>query len=154
MTDYIALIRTDGSRYTARFPDFPTVSADGDTMDETRDAARKALASHIAFMVDDGQRLPAPASLARVMEDRRNRDAVAVLVATPTVGRKVRVAVSLDEQLVQEIDALAAREGLGRTGFLAEALRQYIATVRQADKIHAEVKAMKRAQQRASKKRV
>jgi predicted RNase H-like HicB family nuclease len=149
MTDYLALIRiVDGSGYSVRFPDFPAIAADGHTIDEARDAAREALAAQVGFMLDEGQPIPEPSRLDRVMRDRRNRDAIALLLPAPPIGKAVRVTVSVDERLLREIEALAVAQGLGRGDVIAEALRQHLATARQAGKIHAEVKAMKRARQR------
>ena len=149
MTDYLALIRVaDSSGYSVRFPDFPAIAADGETIDEARDAAREALAAQIGFMLDEGLPIPEPSRLDAVMRDRRSRDAIALLLPAPPVGKAVRITVSVDERLLREIDGLAVVQGLGRAGVIAEALRQHLANVRQAGKIHAEVKAMKRARQR------
>ncbi|HTI88519.1 MAG TPA: type II toxin-antitoxin system HicB family antitoxin [Alphaproteobacteria bacterium] len=149
MTDYLALLRAaNGSGYSVRFPDFPDISAIGDTMDEARDAARETLAAQIGFMLDEGLAIPEPSPLEVIMADRRNRDAVALLLSAPPIGKPVRIAANVDERLVREIDALAVGQGIGRGDVIVEALRQYVATARQASKITAEVKAMKRSGRR------
>jgi predicted RNase H-like HicB family nuclease len=149
MADYLALLRAaNGSGYSVRFPDFPAISVVGDSMDEARDAARDALAAHIGFMLDEELGIPEPSPLEVIMADRRNRDAVALLISAPPVGKPVRIAANVDELLVREIDALAVGQGIGRGDVISAALRQYIATARQTSKITAEVKAMKRSGRR------
>jgi hypothetical protein len=57
-------------------------------------------------------------------------DAGAVLFAVPLLanaGRTVRINISLDKALVDQIDTAAAARGLTRSAFLAQAAREKIA---------------------------
>jgi predicted RNase H-like HicB family nuclease len=149
MADYLALIRpANGAGYAVRIPDFPAIAVTGETMEEARDAAREALSAHIGFLLDESLAIPEPSRLDAVMKNPRNRSAIALLLPAPPIGKLVRIAASVDERLVREIDALGVAQDLGRGEVIAEALRQYLAVTRQAGKIHAEVKAMKRARRR------
>jgi predicted RNase H-like HicB family nuclease len=81
MSEYIALIHKDpGSDYGVSFPDFPGCITAGATVDEARRMAEKALAFHIAGLVEDGEPVPQPSHLEDVMGDPENRDAVAIFV--------------------------------------------------------------------------
>jgi hypothetical protein len=76
-------------------------------------------------MAEDGDPIPEPSPLDRVMAERENRDAVAFLVAAPTApARSVRVNITLPEDVLAEIDRAAGRQGLSRSAFLARAARR------------------------------
>lgn len=123
MTQYIALIHKEAtSDYGVSFPDFPGCISAGETLDEARDMAAEALSLHIEGMTEDGDPLPQPSSLERVMSDPANRDGVAILVDAPDeTVRAVRVNVTLPENVLARIDAFAAQAGYSRSGFLAKA---------------------------------
>lgn len=68
MTRYIGLIRKDAdSDFGVDFPDFPGCVSAGATLDEARRLAQEALEFHVAGMLEDGDELPAPSSLAAIM---------------------------------------------------------------------------------------
>ena len=82
MAAFIGLLRKEkNSDFGVDFPDFPGCATAGRTLGEARRMATEALAFHIEGMLADGQEIPPPSSLETVMADRRNRGAVAVLVA-------------------------------------------------------------------------
>lgn len=128
MSEYIALIHKDSdSDYGVSFPDLPGCVTAGVTLEEARALAPEALALHIAGMIEDGEALPAPSSLTEIMEDRANKDAVALLVPAPNKSPKtVRVNITLPEDALQEIDAYAEREGFTRSGFIVRAAKKAI----------------------------
>ena len=128
MKSYVALIhREPGSDYGVSFPDFPGCVSAGASLDEAVQMGQEALGLHIRGMVEDGEPVPAPASLEAVMADPQNRDAMAVLMVAPLMPAKVvRVNISLPEDVLGEIDRHAEQRGLTRSAFLARAARQVI----------------------------
>ncbi len=126
MADYIALIHKEpASDYGVSFPDFPGCVTAGATLDEARREAADALALHIDGMIEDGEAIPEPSSLDDVMAERENREAVAFLVPAPVrQARAVRVNITLPEDVLADIDRVAGRQGLSRSGFLARAARR------------------------------
>ncbi|SFB46410.1 Predicted nuclease of the RNAse H fold, HicB family [Rhizobium sp. NFR07] len=128
MTNYIGLIHKEAdSDYGVSFPDFPGAVTAGRTLDEAREMAEEALAFHVDGMTDDGEAIPEPSSLERVMTDESNRDGVAILVSLKTQATKaVRVNITLPEDVLHTIDAFAEANGLSRSGFLARAARHEI----------------------------
>ena len=126
MSAYIALIHKESkSDYGVSFPDFPGCVTAGRTLDEARANAAEALAFHIEGMIEDGEAIPAPSELAAVMKDRENRDAVAVLVDSPAQATKtVRVNITLPADVLEQIDAVAEREGYSRSGFIVHAAKE------------------------------
>jgi predicted RNase H-like HicB family nuclease len=128
MQHYIALIHKDAdSDYGVSFPDFPGAVTAGATLDEARTHAAEALALHVEGMVEDGEAVPEPSSLEAIMSDPENRDGVAVLVSVaPHSIKAVRINITMQEDVLREIDAYAEANGLTRSGFLAQAARSVI----------------------------
>ena len=122
MSTYIALLfKESDSDYGVAFPDFPGCVTAGSSLDIARQRALEALQFHIDGMVEDDADIPAPSSLAAIMGDGANRDAVAILVDVPERHpRSVRVNVMLPRDLVQAIDRATGN----RSRFLAEAARE------------------------------
>ena len=85
MPTYLALLRKDEtSDYGV---DLPGCATAGRTLEEARVAAAEALALHLEGLAEDGEAAPEPSSVDDVMNDPRNRDAVAFLV-DPLPGRR------------------------------------------------------------------
>lgn len=137
MAAYIALIRKeDGTDYGVEFPDFPGCISGGVTLDEALRNAREALELHVAGMIEDGQKIPAPSPLDAVVRDRDNAGAVAVLVEGPA-DQTVRVNVTFNEGLLARIDRFVEEVGFpgGRSGLLAQAARAAIGDTGTADRL-------------------
>lgn len=136
MAEYIALIHKDAdSDYGVSFPDFPGCITAGGTLDEARAMAEEALALHIEGMLEDGDPIPEPSTLADVMAERENRDAVAILVAAPArPAKSIRVNITLPGDVLAEIDRYAERRGLTRSGFIARAAKRLIDAGKDATK--------------------
>jgi predicted RNase H-like HicB family nuclease len=126
MTEYIALIHKDpDSDYGVSFPDFPGCITAGATVDEARRMAERALAFHIAGLVEDGETVPQPSPLEQVMGDPENRNAVAIFVP---MRKNVRVNISVPADVLAEIDRYAESRGLTRSDFLTEAAKRALET--------------------------
>jgi predicted RNase H-like HicB family nuclease len=127
VADYIALIHMEAdSDFGVSFPDFPGCITAGSTLDEARANAVEALAFHIEGMAEDGEALPESSSLHDVMAERKNRDAVAVLVHGPEAkaSKTVRVNITLPEDVLAAIDRYAESAGFTRSGFLVQAAKR------------------------------
>jgi predicted RNase H-like HicB family nuclease len=100
MRQYIGLIHKDpDSDFGVSFPDFPGVITAGTDLDDARRMAEEAISFHVEGMVEDGEAIPEPSSLEKVMADPENRDGVAILVRLKTAASKVvRVNVTLPEE--------------------------------------------------------
>jgi predicted RNase H-like HicB family nuclease len=128
MANYIGLIHKDtDSDYGVSFPDFPGCVSAGVTLDEARAGAEEALALHLEGMIEDGEPVPDPTSLEKIMANPENRDGVAILVKAPEVDqRSIRVNVTFPEDVLKQIDLFAQEAGFTRSGFLAIAARHEI----------------------------
>lgn len=65
--------KEDASDYGVAFPDFPGVVSAGSSLEEVRDLAEQALAFHVEGLIEDGEVMPDPTSLAKVMADADRR---------------------------------------------------------------------------------
>jgi predicted RNase H-like HicB family nuclease len=126
--DYIAYLHKDkGSDFGVSFPDFPGCITAGKTLEEAHRMAVEALALHIAGMVEDGEKIPAPSVLDALADDPAMKDAVAFLVhVEPETERTVRINITAREKQLEEIDKLANKAGLTRSAYMVQsALHRY-----------------------------
>src|SRR5262245_7040020 len=104
MRSYIGVIHKDGtSDYGISFPDFPGCISAGRTLDEARARGEEALAFHVRGMIEDGETIPQPTSLEKVMSDADFRDGVAVLVPLDEPARTVRINVTMPKETLRAI---------------------------------------------------
>ncbi|MDJ0635739.1 MAG: type II toxin-antitoxin system HicB family antitoxin [Xenococcaceae cyanobacterium] len=81
MRYYIATVHKDcDSEYGVQFYDFPGCITAGETIEEARKMANEALKGHLAWMIEDGDKIPTPSSLEIILNDLDHQDAIAFLV--------------------------------------------------------------------------
>lgn len=127
MQHYHGLVHKDkSSAYGVQFPDLPGCFSAADDLNDLVASASEA----IALYLEDAEEIPAPSDFATinaaVADDLREG---AFLILVPYIrdtGRVVRVNVSLDEGMLDAIDAEAARRKVNRSAFLAAAARNMI----------------------------
>ena len=131
---YVAVIEKEpDSAFGVWFPDVEGCFSAGDTLEEAVANAAAALRQHTEALESSGRRLLAPRTVDDVLRDKDVRASVkagALLFAVPLLadaGRTVRINVSLDKALVDQIDAAASTRGLTRSAFIAQATREKIA---------------------------
>jgi predicted RNase H-like HicB family nuclease len=130
---YVAIAEKDpDSAFGIWFPDVEGCFSAGDTLAEASANAAAALRQHVETLESAGRPVPPPRLVDDVLRDEGVREAMAanaMLLAVPLLsdaGRTVRINVSLDKGLVDQIDAAASVRGLTRSGFLAQAAREKI----------------------------
>jgi predicted RNase H-like HicB family nuclease len=132
-TQYVAIVEKDpDSAFGIWFPDVEGCFSAGDTLAEASANAAAALRQHVEALESAGRLVPPARMVDDVLGDEDVREALAagaILLAVPLLsdaGRTVRVNVSLDKRLVDQIDAAASARGLTRSAFLAQAAREKI----------------------------
>jgi predicted RNase H-like HicB family nuclease len=132
-THYVAVVEKDAdSAFGVWFPDVEGCFSAGDTLDEAAANAGGALRQHAEALESAGRDVPAARDVETVLRDKDVKEAVkagALLFAVPLLadaGRTVRINVSLDKALVDQIDEAAAARGLTRSAFIAQAAREKI----------------------------
>lgn len=119
---YPAIVHTDdGQNYGASLVDFP-IHAGGSSVEEALAEAEIILAEIVDEMVSAKEPLPTPTAIADIPAEDRAGAALVSLVAALVPGKSKVISVTLDEELIQRIDAVAPN----RSGFLAEAARQWL----------------------------
>src|SRR4249919_2763048 len=132
-TQYVAIAEKDAdSAFGIWFPDVEGCFSAGDTLAEAAANAAAALRQHAEALESAGRAVPPARAFDDVLRDddvRASLAAGAMLIAVPLLsdaGRTVRINVSLDKGLVDQIDAAATVRGLTRSAFLAQAAREKI----------------------------
>ena len=122
---YPALIRKDSdSDFGVEFPDLPGCVTSGTTIDEALRLAEEALRFHVDGMLEDGEPAPSPSPIEAVLVSGVAQGAAIYLVRLqPAKGRAMRVNITLDENLLHEIDIATVQLGMSRSGFLSDAAR-------------------------------
>jgi predicted RNase H-like HicB family nuclease len=131
---YVAVIEKEtDSAFGVWFPDVEGCFSAGDTLEEATANAGTALRQHAEAIESAGRRLPIARTVDDALRDEDVRAAIeggAVLFAVPLLadaGRTVRINISLDKALVDQIDSAATARGLTRSAFIAQAAREKIA---------------------------
>lgn len=114
---YPAVIHKDpDSDYSVSFPDFDGCVGAGHTPEGAIIDGREALQFHIEGMIEHNEDIPAATAIEDIERDRAFAFA---MIPAKLPGKAKRVQVTLDENLIEEIDAVADN----RSGFLAAAAR-------------------------------
>jgi len=129
MANYIAVVHKEPkSDFGVSFPDFPGCITAGSSIDEAKDMAHDALYLHIKGMLEDGETIPTPLKLEDIMADPDYSEAAAILVVTVsgTKPRSIRVNITVPEDTLHKIDAVAKQRGMSRSSFLVHAAQNAI----------------------------
>ena len=108
----------DGRTFGISFVDFP-VHAGGDSAEAAVADAEIVIAEVVASLLESGTPIPRPTAIADIPAEDRNGAALIALVPVHLPGKSRVVSITLDEDLIARIDAVAPN----RSGFLAEAAR-------------------------------
>lgn len=132
---YLGVIEKDAdSAWGMWFPDMPGCFPATDEFDDLPRAAAELLRQHVEAMESHGIAVPAPRLAVEAMSDRevrRSLKAGATTMLVPLLadpGRTVRVNVTVERGLLEQIDEAAESRGLTRSAFLAQAAREKIAS--------------------------
>ncbi len=110
------------------FPDFPGCISQGDTLLDAVKNGKEALALHIEGMVAEGLALPDEARANEAepawVRDIKMQSPVYPFLEMEVPGRSTRINITMDEALINRLDAAASSEGTTRSGFLAQAVRE------------------------------
>jgi predicted RNase H-like HicB family nuclease len=130
---YVAVVEKEtDSAFGVWFPDVEGCFSAGETLEEAVRNAAAALRQHTEALESSGRRLPAARNVDDVLRDKDVKASLkrgAVLFAVPLLadaGRTVRINISLDKSLVDQIDMAASARGLTRSAFIAQAAREKI----------------------------
>ncbi|SRR5260221_9735374 len=130
---YLGIVEKEAdSAFGIWFPDMPGCFPAADEFDDLPRVAAEILRQHVEALESNGRPVPAPRSIAEVMADKDARKALrsgATTMLVPLLadpGRTVRVNVTVERGLLDQIDEAAEARGLTRSAFLAQAAREKI----------------------------
>jgi predicted RNase H-like HicB family nuclease len=128
----VALIHEEKGVFGASFPDFLGCITVADSLDAIIPKAAEVLAFHVEGMVEDGLLLPPVRTLSQLRKDPifRTDSAGALIALIPYAppARATRINITLDESLLERVDRAAEAVGETRSGYLAAAARQRLAS--------------------------
>jgi len=112
------------------FPDFPGCVSGGDTIEAAITAGTEALNGHIALMAEDNDPIPVPTPIQSVLQNPEFAGTIVcvVLILAVMPSRPKQITVTLDESLLEEIDAISDN----RSAFLTQAALAELARRRAA----------------------
>lgn len=117
---YPAIIEKGPEGFGVYFPDLPGCVSAGSTAQEAAEGAQEALEGHLSVMAEFGDPIPDPSAIDAIHPEVDSIEVARLLVAGERPGRAVRVQITLEDQLLAQIDRVASN----RSRFLAEAARE------------------------------
>jgi predicted RNase H-like HicB family nuclease len=130
---YLGIVEKDAdSAWGMWFPDMPGCFPAADELDDLPRVAGEVLRLHVEALESNGRAVPMSHAIAEVMADRDVRKALRAGATTMLVplladpGRTVRVNVTVERGLLDQIDEAAEARGLTRSAFLSQAAREKI----------------------------
>jgi predicted RNase H-like HicB family nuclease len=131
---YLGVVEKDeDSAWGIWFPDMSGCLPAADEFDDLPRVAAELLRQHVEALESNGRPVPAPRAAVDAINDRDVRKALkagATTILVPLLadpGRTVRVNVTVERGLLDQIDEAAEARGLTRSAFLAQAAREKIA---------------------------
>lgn len=133
---YPVVIHKDSdSDYGVTVPDLPGCFSAGETMDDALAQAVEAIECHLEGLLLDNEPLPTPQSIGMHQQNLDYADGIWALVnvdLSKISGKARRINITLPERLLTLMDQYAAQRGETRSGLIAEATMEYIATHRES----------------------
>jgi len=125
--EYIGLAEKVRGGYSVFFPDFPGFGSAGDTLGEARRNAKEGLIAHIELMVEDGEAMPKPSSLDKVVKlpDAKGCVPLIISIIAPS-GKAQRINITMDSALLNAIDVIATSQHKTRSALLSEAAQRLL----------------------------
>lgn len=119
------------SDYGVTVPDLPGCFSAGETMDEALQEVVEAIEAHLEGMLIDGKAIPTSQPVERHHNNPAYAGGVWALVSIELAklsGKTKRVNVTLPERVLSLVDQYASERGETRSGLLALAALEYIAS--------------------------
>jgi predicted RNase H-like HicB family nuclease/predicted DNA binding CopG/RHH family protein len=123
--NYITVISRSGSNYTAKFPDFPALEAQGSSLEEIRLEAQGILEEHLATTYEEGKALAA-LTLDEIAAKAPPGAVLLALCVNAPKSRAIRINVTIPEDLLQAVDRAATAHSMSRSRFLANAVEAVV----------------------------
>jgi predicted RNase H-like HicB family nuclease len=121
------ILHEENGVFGVLFPDFPGCVTGGESEEDAVRKADEALTFHVAGMVEDGESIPSSRGQKELWQDpdfaESVKDGVLFIARYELPKKAVRINISMDESLIEQIDRAAEHMGQSRSAFLADAAR-------------------------------
>ncbi|MGL5872803.1 MAG: type II toxin-antitoxin system HicB family antitoxin [Xenococcaceae cyanobacterium] len=127
----VVLHKDPETAYGVTVPDLPGCFSAGDTVDEALLNSIEAIECHIESLLIDGEEIPSPRTVENYFHNSDFAGGTWALVEvdlSKLSGKVRRVNVTIPERILNRIDSFASSRGESRSGFLAAAALEYLAT--------------------------
>lgn len=129
---YPVVIHKDpGSDYGVSVPDLPGCFSAGESIEAAVSSVTEAIECHVEGLLIDGEDVPLPVPLEKHRENVDYADGMWAFVdldLSKLSGKSKRINVTIPERILTRIDAFAASRNESRSGLMANAAIEYIAT--------------------------
>lgn len=129
---YPVIIHKDkNSDYGVTFPDLPGCFSAGETIEEALANAREAAECHIEGILLDSEPVPVAATIEKHKDNPDFKDGIWALVDVDLSKlslKSKRINITMPERLLNSVDYFAKKHGETRSGLLAQAVTEYMAS--------------------------
>ena len=131
---YVALFEKDKQGYSVTFPDFPTCTTCGETLDEAVDHAHEALAVFVEYLQNEGKDLPEPSEKHQIMTQSENKSKKAINITVKGDGIDFEeIELVMHTHLLERIEKCCRKNNVSPADFLAMAARKALDSEEFAD---------------------
>ncbi len=127
----VVIHKDDDLDYGVTFPDLPGCFSAGDTIEEAIVNSQEAAECHIAGILLDSEPIPVATSIENHKDKPDFKDGVWALVEVDISKlslKSKRVNITMPERLLNSVDYFAKKHGETRSGLLAQAVTEYMAS--------------------------
>ena len=127
----IVIHKDSKSDFGVTVPDIPGCFSAGATMDEVISMAQEAIECHLEGMLMDGEAIPVPTAIENHQKDKQFKGGVWAVVEIDISKLSVkskRINITMPEKLLNAVDNYAQKHSETRSGLLAQAVTEYMAT--------------------------
>lgn len=129
---YPAILEPTREGYSVFFPDLPGAITAGDDYEDAIANAEECLSLHLYGMIHDGERLPKPTHMSKILKKLEDGEMGALIhpdifaVKARQEDKAVRVNITLPKSLLEAVDLRAHQLGIDRSKLLQKAAREVI----------------------------
>lgn len=127
----IVIHKDRDSDFGVTVPDVPGCYSAGSTMEEAITMVQEAIECHLEGMLIDGDAIPIPTSIENHQKKKEYKGGIWALVDVDVSKLSVkskRINITIPERLLNAVDNYARKHAETRSGLLAHAVTEYMAT--------------------------
>ncbi len=127
----VIIHKDENSDYGVTFPDLPGCFSAGETIEEALANAQEAAECHVEGILIDAEPIPVATDIENHKDNQDLKDGIWALVEVDLSKlslKSKRVNITMPERLLNSLDYFAKKRGESRSGLLAQAITEYMAS--------------------------